>query len=329
MNVNKLTCSVVLICDRVNSRDGISILSDNLEFTSNTYFSAISSALEKSCEHVYYYESLDTFINNIQLHKNDIVISAIWSGTKSRNRKALIASICEAYGIMYLGADAYVQSVCQDKQLCKCLLENSQIRTPKGVLFEKDHNPNNYDALNLLKYPLIIKPNLEGSSIGISDNSISDNKEQAIANINKIIDHFSPVLAEEYIPGQEISICCAGCDTVELIEAVELQIDNQNYFEHKIWGYESKKGGKSKVTRKVVTNKMPLEILDAAKQLFLSLGKVDYMRIDGRLYNNNFYLIELTPDCSLHPECFMYEAFKHNGYSYDEMICALLNLCGK
>lgn len=48
MNVNKLTCSVVLICDRVNSRDGISILSDNLEFTSNTYFSAISSALEKA-----------------------------------------------------------------------------------------------------------------------------------------------------------------------------------------------------------------------------------------------------------------------------------------
>ena len=50
------------------------------------------------------------------------------------------------------------------------------------------------------------------------------------------------------------------------------------------------------------------------------------MRIDGRLYQNQFYLIEFTPDCSLHPDCFMYEAFKYNKYSYDEMIAALVNL---
>lgn len=329
MNINKLNRNIVLICDRVSTRDGINILSDNLEFTSDTYFRALSNALENTCSHVYYYYSLNCFINNIQAHQNDIVISAIWSGTKSRNRKALIASICEAYGITYLGADAYVQSICQDKQLCKSLFDNSSICIPKGVLFEKNSNIHNYEALTLLKYPLIIKPNLEGSSIGISDDSIADNREQAIANINNIINDFSPVLAEEYIPGQEISICCVGNKNVELIEAVELQINGENYFKHKIWGYESKKGGKSKVTRKVVTPQIPQEILEEAKKIFIQLGKVDYMRIDGRLYNNNFYLIELTPDCSLHPECFMYEAFKYNGYSYNEMICALLNLCNK
>lgn len=326
MNTNKLNRNVVLICDRVKDREGINILSNNLEFTSNTYFSAISGALERNCPKVYYYESLDTFINNIKIHKNDIVISAIWSGTKSRNRKALIASICEAYNITYLGADAYVQSLCQDKQLCKSLFDKSIIKVPAGVLFEKESMCLDFDSLHFLNFPIIIKPNLEGSSIGISDESIADNHEQAIANINKIITDFSPVLAEEYIPGQEIAICCAGRNSIELIEAVELRINDQNYFEHKIWGYESKKGGKSKVTRKVVTDQIPSEIIEASKELFLSLGKVDYMRIDGRLYNDNFYLIELTPDCSLHPECFMYEAFKHNGYSYDEMICALLNL---
>lgn len=324
MKTEKLSRNVVLICDRVSTRNGINILSDNLEFTSNTYFNAISSALEKNAPEVYYYENLEEFIDNIQKHKKDIVISAIWSGTKSRNRKALIASICEAYHIAYLGADAYVQSVCQDKQLCKSLFDNSIIKVPQGVLFEK--NSCDFETLKFLKFPVIIKPNLEGSSIGISDNSISDNMEEAIYNINQIINNFSPVLAEEYIPGREISICCAGRNNIDLIEAVELQIDNENYFEHKVWGYESKKGGKSIVTRRVVTDEMPAPVLDAAKELFLSLGKVDYMRIDGRLYNNDFYLIELTPDCSLHPECFMYEAFKHNGYSYDDMICGLLNL---
>lgn len=324
MKTDKLSQNIVLICDRVQSREGINIFSNNLEFTSNTYFNAISTALEKNANKVYYYETLDQFLNNIYKHKKDIVISAIWSGTKSRNRKALIASICEAYDITYLGADTYVQSVCQDKQLCKSLLDNSIIKVPKGLLFEQ--NSKNYEALNFLKFPVIIKPNLEGSSIGISDNSISDTFAEAVANIDRIINNFSPILAEEYIPGREISICCVGRNKIELIEAVELQIDNENYFEHRVWGYESKKGGSCNVSRKVVTSEIPIPIIEAAKELFLSLGKVDYMRIDGRLYNDNFYLIELTPDCSLHPDCFMYEAFKYNGYSYDEMICELLHL---
>lgn len=324
MNTGKSNHNIVLICDRVSSREGINLYSDNLEFTSNTYFNAISEALAECAPKVYFYEQPSEFIDNIDKHKDDIVISSIWSGTKSRNRKCLIAAICEAYNINYVGADAYVQSVCQDKQLSKVLLDGTCIKAPRGILFSPDYL--NYNNLDLLNFPVIVKPNLEGSSIGISDNSLADIKNIAIHNIENIVNVFPSVLAEEYIPGKEISICCAGKNTVELIEAIELQINDQNYFEKQIWGYESKKGGKYKVTRKVVTSEIPHTILDAAKKIFISLGKVDYMRIDGRLYHDQFYLIEFTPDCSLHPDCFMYEAFKYNGYSYNEMIAALVNM---
>lgn len=324
MNTEKILHNIVLICDRVENRDGINIYSDNLEFTSNTYFNAISSALKKCAPYVYFYEQPSDFINNIRKHKNDIVISAIWSGTKSRNRKSLIASICEAYNIKYIGADTYVQSICQDKQLSKILVEGTCIKAPRGVLFSP--NDLNYKNLNFLNFPVIVKPNLEGSSIGISDKSIANNKEEAIYIIKNLVKVFPVVLAEEYVPGREISICCAGKNHIDIMEAVELQIDGKNYFEKQIWGYESKKGGKSKISRNIVTSQLSQNILDSAKKIFLSLGKVDYMRIDGRLYQNQFYLIEFTPDCSLHPDCFMYEAFKYNKYSYDEMIAALVNL---
>lgn len=324
MNIEKNSHNIVLICDRVSNRDGINLYSDNLEFTSNTYFNAISKALKECASKIYFYEQPSEFIDNIGKHKDDIVISAIWSGTKSRNRKSLIAAICEAYNIKYVGADTYVQSVCQDKQLSKVLVDGTCIKAPRGVLFSLNHLY--YDNLDFLDFPIIVKPNLEGSSIGISDNSIADTKEDAIQIIKDIVNVFPSVLAEEYIPGKEISICCVGQNTIDLIEAVELQIDGKNYFEKRVWGYESKKGGKCKVTRKVVTSQIPQHILDSVKRIFLSLGKVDYMRIDGRLYNDQFYLIEFTPDCSLHPDCFMYEAFKYNGYSYNEMIAALVNL---
>lgn len=324
MNTKKSFNNVVLICDRVANREGINLYSDNLEFTSNTYFNAISKALVEYASEVYFYEQPSEFIDNIGKHKNDIVISAIWSGTKSRNRKSLIAAICEAYNIKYVGADSYVQSICQDKQLSKVLLDGTCIKAPRGILFSPGNL--NYQNLDFLNFPVIVKPNLEGSSIGISDNSIADTKESAIHNIENIVNVFPSVLVEEYIPGREISICCVGKNTVDLMEAVELQIDGKNFFEKQVWGYESKKGGKCKVTRKVVTPEIPRSVLDAAKKIFLSLGKVDYMRIDGRLYHDQFYLIEFTPDCSLHPDCFMYEAFRYNGYSYNEMIAALANL---
>ena len=166
MNTDRIKNNVVLICDRVSSREGISILSDNLEFTSDAYFNAIKTALEKKAPKVYHYEEPSEFLENINLHKNDIVISAIWSGTKSRNRKALIASICEAYNIKYLGADAYVQSVCQDKQLSKHFLDDSILEAPKGVLF--DSSLENYDKLCFLNFPIIIKPNLEATTYCIN-----------------------------------------------------------------------------------------------------------------------------------------------------------------
>lgn len=324
MNTGKNFRNVVLICDRVSNRDGINIYSNNLEFTSNTYFNSISNALKECASNAYFYEQPSEFIDNIERHKDDIVMSAIWSGTKSRNRKSLIAAVCEAYNIKYVGADTYVQSICQDKQLSKILVDGTDIKAPRGVVFSPDQLY--YDALDFLKFPIIVKPNLEGSSIGISDNSIADTKKEAIQIIKNIINVFPSVLAEEYIPGKEISICCVGQKNIELMEAVELQINGKNYFEKQVWGYESKKGGKCTVTRNVITSQVPQNIINSAKKIFLSLGKVDYMRIDGRLYNDKFYLIEFTPDCSLHPDCFMYEAFKHNGYSYNEMIAALINL---
>lgn len=315
--------NVVLICDRVSSRKGINILSDNLEFTSDIYFESLKESLEQISPKVYYYDSPKDFINNIKFHQKDIVISAIWSGVKSRNRKALIASICEAYNITYLGADTYVQALCQDKQLSKYFCQDFNIEIPNGIVISK---LSEVIKLNNLSFPVIVKPNLEGSSIGISDNSIADSFEDVLPKIETIIDDYSPILVEEYIPGIEVAACCVGVNNkLDVFEIVELQIDGESYNEHRVWGYESKKAGKSKITRKVITNSVSKEIKDELKNIFFSLGKVDYMRIDGRLYNDKFYLIELTPDCSLHPDCFMAKSFYHNNMTYTDMMELLLS----
>ena len=315
---------LVLVCDRIESRSGIDIHTNTLEYTSTTYFDALKESLCKISDSVSIYSSPKDFIDNIQMHSNDIVLSAIWSGTASRNRKSLVAAVCEAYGISYVGADAYVQSVCQDKALSKTLCADYAIEIPEGYLVEEKDRT---DVLRLLHYPVIIKPNLEGSSIGISNDSIADSYEEAVEKLGRIIPVFAPVLVEEYVDGREISICLAGSqDNVRICEAVQLIVDGKDDFHHEVWGFESKKGGASKCGRKIITDDINPDILDEALKIFTDLGKVDYMRIDGRLHEGRFHLIELTPDCSLHPDCFMSTAFKSNGYSYRGMVEELIDI---
>ncbi len=65
------------------------------------------------------------------------------------------------------------------------------------------------------------------------------------------------------------------------------------------FGDTNLKGGKAYATREIITKSIPDDITKSFIDLFNSLGKVDFMRIDGRIFNNKFYLIELTPDASI------------------------------
>lgn len=315
--------SLVIISDRVENREGINIFSNNLEFSSPTVFNALQKAAENLFTKVYYYDSPKEFLNNISMHRNDIVLSTIWSGTDTRNRKIYVPSICEAYDIKYVGADAFAQALCADKSLCKKYCLAHGISAPKDIAMRR--NSKNYDLLNSLQYPVVVKPNFEGASMGISDNNLVYRKEDAENILDVLFKKYEEVLVEEYIEGTEISACIVGNHgQIKLFEVVKLLLDGKDYFTDQIWGYESKKGGKAHVTREIITQMISDDMKQSFIELFNSLGKVDFMRIDGRIYNNNFYLIELTPDCSLHPECFMYFAFKNNGYSFEDMIRILI-----
>ncbi len=314
---------LVIISDRVENRNGINIFSNNLEFSSPTVFNAIKKAAENLFTKVYYYDSPKEFIDNISTHKEDIVLSTVWSGTDTRNRKIYVPSICESYGIKYVGADSFAQALCADKSLCKKYCLSHGILSPKDIVFRK--NSKNYELLNEFQYPVVVKPNFEGSSIGISDNNLVYSKEAAKTVLTILFKKYEEVLVEEYVEGTEVSACIVGNNgKIKLFEVVKLLLDGKDYFKDQIWGYESKKGGKAYATREIITKSIPDDITKSFIDLFNSLGKVDFMRIDGRIFNNKFYLIELTPDCSLHPDCFMYFSFKNNGYSFEDMIRILI-----
>lgn len=315
--------AVVIIAEKRVLSDCIDMFSNELDFSSDYVTGKILEAFKNHGITTYYYDSPKSFLDNVGRHQQDIVFSTLWGGYHSRSKRSLIAAICEAYQICYIGADAFVQALCQDKYLTKSFLRDFSFSIPRAILIQSPRDIKKLEQFSC--YPCIVKPNDEGCSVGISNRSVAHTPQEARTLIENLIPHYAPILVEEFISGSEISVCCAGVGpSPDILEAVQLVVDGQTELEQP-WGFESKKAGQSVVTREIVTERFPRQILDECERLFLSLGKVDLMRIDGKFYNDRFYIIELSPDCSLHPSCFMATAFAHNGYSYEQTLVHLAN----
>ena len=200
--------SLVLIADRTYKRgEDADVDSNELEMISDEYYEDILSGLSRVCKQVTHYQSPEQLIDNIQNHKEDLVIT-IYGGAGSRNRMALVPAVCEAYQIKFVGADTYARIICQDKYLSKEFARRFNVNSAPGILIDKEVDT---VLLKELRLPLMIKPNFEGSSIGISDKAKAHTYEDAIEGIRNLIEKYQqPVIVEEFINGKEICLCVAG-----------------------------------------------------------------------------------------------------------------------
>lgn len=97
------------------------------------------------------------------------------------------------YNIKYVGADVYNRIICQDKNISKELAKKAGILVPDSVTINSLDNLNTFN-LHLLKYPVVIKPLMEGSSIGITKNSLCQNAN----NIKEKIENFIKPITNQY-----------------------------------------------------------------------------------------------------------------------------------
>ncbi|WKL01421.1 hypothetical protein Q0F98_33210 [Paenibacillus amylolyticus] len=97
----------------------------------------------------------------------------------------------------------------------------------------------------------------------------------------------------------------------------------EHFFSKEIWGYETKKIDDSTVDF-IASDIIPIEEKEKMITLFQSFDKIEFMRVDGRIKNNQFFLIELSPDCFLGEDCAFYHVFAQHNYSFEEMFESLI-----
>jgi D-alanine-D-alanine ligase len=161
-------------------------------------------------------------------------------------------------------------ALAMDKARAKIVLEAAGVPTPDGFLLRRRAAPLDVDALG--GYPLVVKPNREGSSVGV-------HVVQESATLDAALDdafRYGEVLAERFIPGREVTVAVLGGDPLPVVEIIP---------EGGVYDYRHKytKGH----TRYEAPANLPPEVTvrlqDLGRRAFEALGCRGVARVDFRL----------------------------------------------
>ena len=247
------------------------------------------------------------WIKKINSYKPDLIFN-ICEGYNGPARESVYGAILEQLEYNYTGPDSTNLLMCHNKYLVKNLLKD-YIDTPKGYIINRKEDIN---ELNKIKYPVIVKLNSEGSSMGMNEKSIvksfDELKKQALYLLKR---YDRSVLIEEYIDGEDYSMIF-----VEGIGPLGPCIVNCS---SEFYDYEMKTIKDDTVD--ITTAKGEFETLkDIVSLIAKKLDIKGYSKIDFRKKGNKYYLIEVNSQVSFHPTGEFITCAKKDRYSFEKII---------
>lgn len=251
------------------------------------------SSLGYDCSYIGGMSKLINLFNSGFNCKNTIFINYNY-GLPSQFKRGQSPIILEMMHAKYSGSDPFVSLLVNDKYCSKKLIENINISTPKSILIISENDVTEIKHENI-SLPLVVKPNAEGSSLGIDENSLCYNYDVAKSKSKELLIRYGTVLVEEYISGYEITVWIIGNkNNYMLIQPLSISVNNQYFFDSKIITMNDKANHTRSysLSNNLFSPKQNEIIIDTAKKIFETLGMRDYGRIDFRFDGKNLYFIE-------------------------------------
>ena len=239
----------------------------------------------------------------IKLFKPDIIFNALHG---QFGEDGYIQTILESTNIPYTHSGVIPSAIAMDKELSKRIFITNNILTPKYILYSFDKsNSNLLEIINKkLKFPVVIKPLNEGSSVNV----FICNKVDVFKKLNLLKD-YKKVIIEEFIPGREIQAAIIGS---KKLGAIELKP------KRKFYDYKAKYDTKAKTQHIIPVDLKKGEykkLMNLALKAHKLIGCKGVTRSDFKFFKGKFYMLELNTQpgmtkLSLVPEIAAYHGIK-------------------
>jgi D-alanine-D-alanine ligase len=248
----------------------------------------------------------------------------IAEGVGRRCRAAVAAAVCELIGLPYTGSDPLTLAVTQDKAVARRIV-SPNIPVAPAVLVD---NIADAPGLAALDYPVIVKPNDEGSSKGIGNGSVCRSPEAAAARCRWLRARYGcPALVEEFLPGMEVTAAVHGngaaCRILGLMEIAPTRF-TQSF----VYDIDVKRNWRRRV-QYYTPPRLPGAMCDAVEALALEayqlLGCRDIARIDFRFdAEGRAHFLECNPLPGLDPANSDIVILSREILAYDDLVRGIL-----
>jgi len=245
-------------------------------------------------------------------------------GRARRCREALPAAVCELLGVPFTGSDALTLALTLDKDLARRVV-SPEVPVAPGVLLEDEPWT---DLLSGLRFPVIVKPNDEGSSKGIRCDSLAMDGGAATAVARRLRESYRcPLLVEEFLPGAEVTVALAGNPPqVRLVGMMEIApASDGGPF---VYSLEVKRDFRRRVAYHIpprLDARLTATLERYAREAYRLLGCRDIARMDFRLdASGQPCFMECNPLPGLNPETGDIVILSAGTVPYDRLVQGIL-----
>lgn len=223
-----------------------------------------------------------------------------------------IQGTLDTLGVPYTGSNVLSSSLCMDKNISKKVIRYEGVQTPDWIHLSNTDELN-MDELDKLGFPVVVKPNSGGSSVGVKIVYDKETVKSAIADVFK---WDSEVIIEKVISGEEIT-----CPILNGKLLPTISIRHQGEF----FDYTSKYDDAATIEEVV---QLPIEthnrVADAAISCYKALKCSVYARVDMMIYNGVPYVLEVNTLPGLTKNSLMPKSAEAAGIPYSQLLDSII-----
>jgi len=206
-----------------------------------------------------------------------------------------------------------------NKIISKEIFIKNKIKTPRFISIKKSVLKKNKIQKELshkkIRYPIVLKPINEGSSLGVK---VCKDKKKLFTLINQLFKKYDELILEEYIGGQEVQVAVINGKPIGAIELIPRRL---------FYDYKAKYTKKAKTLHIMPANlnrEKYKEVLYIAKKTHKVLSCRGVTRSDFKFYKNNFYILEINTQPGMTSLSLVPEIAKYKGINFENLVEKIL-----
>ncbi|MDD2679974.1 MAG: ATP-grasp domain-containing protein [Candidatus Omnitrophica bacterium] len=301
------------------------------EYDSAETINAIVEAIRKKGHHV---EAIDVEYPKLFSYFRENTVDMVFNiaeGQSGRFRESEVPAILDYLNIPYTGSNTFSLALALNKALTKKILKAENIPTPDFQVFSKG----NEELDPALKFPLIVKPNCEGSAKGISKKNVVHNAADLFKRVRETLDIYrQEALVEEFIDGKELTVGILKNGKTRALPILEIDFSGCKNSGEYFYSWEMKEYQGNEQLGLVPVFHCPARldketeerVKEVALKTHQAVGCQDISRTDIRLDKfNTPYVLEINPLPGLDPKESNFPIMAYaDGMQYEDLIEAII-----